>query len=91
MMPLQLVRKPPTTRSFNERLKITLDGNHTLKQKIGMLLDVCDQPFLVLAHPEEIIRLAELLDRPLTLGTEAADDIFLSPESFVECAIPTSI
>src|SRR5439155_1127340 len=56
-----------------------------------MLLDVCDQPFLVLAHSEEIIRLAELLDRPLALGTQAADDIFLSPEPFVEGAVPARI
>src|SRR5438067_11613164 len=56
-----------------------------------MLLDVCDQPFLVLAHSEEIIRLAELLDRPLALRTQAADDIFLSPEPFVEGAIPACI
>lgn len=30
-MTLQLIRKPPTNKSFNERLKITLLGNHTLK------------------------------------------------------------
>jgi hypothetical protein len=38
-MTLQLIRKPPTTKKFNERLKITLEGNHTLKQKVGMLLE----------------------------------------------------
>src|SRR5437867_5220053 len=56
-----------------------------------MPLDVRDQPLLVLAHPEEIVRLAELLDRPLALRTQAADDIFLSPEPFVEGAVPARI
>ena len=37
-MSLQMVRKPPTNKSFNQRLKITLPGNHTLKQKTCMLL-----------------------------------------------------
>ena len=35
---LELVRKPPIGISRSERLKITLDGNHTIKQKIAMLL-----------------------------------------------------
>jgi hypothetical protein len=37
-MTLQLVRKPPFGNVRTDRLKITLDGNHTIKQKIGMLL-----------------------------------------------------
>ena len=37
-MTLQMVRKPPTNKTPNERLKITLTGNHTLKQKTCMLL-----------------------------------------------------
>jgi len=39
-MTIQLVRKPPTHKAFNERLKITLLGNHTMKQKGAMLFDV---------------------------------------------------
>ena len=39
-MPLQLVRKPLIGITRNDRLKITLDGNHTLKQKTCMLLQV---------------------------------------------------
>jgi hypothetical protein len=39
-MPLQLVRKPPIGNARNDRLKITLAGNHTLKQKTSMLLQV---------------------------------------------------
>jgi hypothetical protein len=35
-----MIRKPPTNKSFRDRLKITLDGTHTTKQKIGMLLEV---------------------------------------------------
>ena len=37
-MSLQMVRKPPTSKTFNQRLKITLPGNHTLKQKTCMLM-----------------------------------------------------
>jgi len=36
-MTLQLVRKPPIGNSRTERLKITLSGRHTMKQKLGML------------------------------------------------------
>ena len=39
-MTLQLVRKPPIGNTRNDRLKITLAGNHTLKQKTCMLLQV---------------------------------------------------
>ena len=35
---IQLVRKPPTNKAYNDRLKITLAGNHTIKQKTCMLL-----------------------------------------------------
>ena len=37
---LQLIRKPPVGIPRSERLKITLAGNHTLKQKTCMLLQV---------------------------------------------------
>ena len=39
-MPLQLVRKPPVGNVRSDRLKITLDGRHTLKQKACMLMQV---------------------------------------------------
>jgi hypothetical protein len=39
-MPLQLVRKPPIGNTRNDRLKITLDGRHTMKQKASMLMQV---------------------------------------------------
>jgi hypothetical protein len=39
-MPIQLVRKPPIGATRNDRLKVTLAGNHTLKQKTCMLLQV---------------------------------------------------
>lgn len=39
-MTLQLVRKPPIGNIRSERLKITLAGNHTIKQKVCMLLQV---------------------------------------------------
>jgi len=38
-MTYELIRKPPTNKSFNDRFKITLLGNHTMKQKAAMLLE----------------------------------------------------
>jgi len=37
-MTVQIVRKPPTNKAYNERLKITLAGNHTMRQKTCMML-----------------------------------------------------
>jgi hypothetical protein len=37
-MPLKLVRKPPIGNVRSDRFKVTLDGSHTTKQKIAMLL-----------------------------------------------------
>ena len=37
-MPLKLVRKPPIGIPRSDRFKITLNGAHTTKQKISMLL-----------------------------------------------------
>src|ERR1035437_4726608 len=39
-MPLQLVRKPPIGNVRSERLKVMLAGNHTMKQKASMLMQV---------------------------------------------------
>jgi hypothetical protein len=39
-MTLQLVRKPAIGHVRSERLKVTLAGNHTIKQKVSMLLQV---------------------------------------------------
>jgi len=39
-MPLQLVRKPPIGNTRSDRLKITLAGRHSLKQKASMLMQV---------------------------------------------------
>jgi len=39
-MPLQLVRKPPIGNTRNDRLNITLDGRHTMKEKACMLMQV---------------------------------------------------
>jgi hypothetical protein len=38
LMPLKLVRKPPIGNPRSDRFKVTLDGVHTTKQKISMLL-----------------------------------------------------
>jgi hypothetical protein len=37
-MPCKLVRKPPIGNPRSDRFKVTLDGIHTTKQKISMLL-----------------------------------------------------
>ena len=39
-MSIQLVRKPPVGNTRSDRLKITLDGRHTMKQKSAMLMQV---------------------------------------------------
>ena len=37
-MTIRMLRKPPIGNVKSDRLKITLAGNHTLKQKTCMLL-----------------------------------------------------
>ena len=39
-MTVRLLRKPPVGAAKSDRLKITLAGNHTLKQKTCMLMQV---------------------------------------------------
>lgn len=39
-MTIQLVRKPPLANIKSERLKVTLAGSHTMKQKACMLMQV---------------------------------------------------
>ena len=39
-MTVQIVRKPPEGKVKSDRLKVTLAGNHTLKQKTCMLMQV---------------------------------------------------
>jgi hypothetical protein len=39
-MTIQLVRKPPIGNTRSDRLKITLDGRHTMKEKACMLMQV---------------------------------------------------
>jgi hypothetical protein len=39
-MTVRMLRKPPVGAAKSDRLKITLAGNHTLKQKTCMLLQV---------------------------------------------------
>src|ERR1700692_2598742 len=39
-MPVQLVRKPPIGNTRNDRLKITLAGNHSLDEKLCMAMQI---------------------------------------------------
>ena len=53
--------------------------------------NVLDQTLLILAHFEEVVVFAQLLDRALAVRTEPIVNVFFSPESLVECAVPASI
>jgi hypothetical protein len=53
--------------------------------------NVFDETVLILAHPKEIVGLAEPFDRTLTVGAETVDDVLFGPEPFIECAVPSSI
>src|SRR5690348_13619865 len=94
-MTIQLVRKPPVGKKF-ESLRIVLDGNHTLKQKVSMLL----QAKFALEHDYNVhfagttnlyMPLVDQWGHPLTHfpdGTEIADHI-LNVKSPYHCAADT--
>lgn len=64
-MTVRILRKPPIGNAKSDRLKITLAGNHTLKQKTCMLL----QAKYYLQH-EERIRFAGPTDVYISLIDE---------------------
>ena len=39
-MPLQLVKKPPIGKTRSGRLKVTMAGNHTLEEKMCMMIQM---------------------------------------------------
>lgn len=70
-MTIQMVRKPPTNKAFNDRLKITLAGNHTLKDKTCMLQQVeyyleCEQRIDFAGPIDVYIALVDQYGYPLT-------------------------
>src|SRR5205807_9939028 len=56
-----------------------------------MILDVRDETVLILAHPEEVVALAQPLDWPLTIRAEPLHDILFGPETLVEGAVPAGV
>ena len=92
-MTLQLVRKPPTNKAFNERLKITMLGNHTLKQKTCMLLQakyyLQHEQRIDFAGPTDVyVALIDQYGHPLThfFNGNAIADYNIVIESPYHCA-----
>ena len=56
-----------------------------------MLLNVFDQAVLILPHLEEVVMFADAFDWPFAVRAEAVLDIFLSPKSLVERAVPSGV
>ncbi len=91
-MTIQLIRKPPVGKKFDS-LRIVLEGNHTLKQKVSMLL----QAKFMLEHDHNVhfagmtnlyMPLVDKWGHPLTHfpdGTEIAEHI-LNINSPYHCA-----
>ena len=56
--------------------------------KIGMCLDILNEPVLVFAHPEKVILLRNLHRRPPAIRTIPINQILLRPESLIRNTIP---
>lgn len=89
----RLVRKPPIGNVKSDRLKITLAGNHTLKQKAGMLLEakfyLQHEENIEFAGPTDVyIALIDQWGHPLTnfFNGNAISDYNLLIESPYHCA-----
>jgi len=92
-MPLQLVRKPPVGNVRSDRLKITLDGRHTMKQKACMLMQVKfwlhHEHGIDIAGPSDLyLSLLDSNGYPLTTfrDGQAMSDYSLVVESPYHCA-----
>ena len=89
----RLVRKPPIGKVKSDRLKITLDGKHTLKQKACMLLQakyyLQHEQNIGFAGPTDVyIALIDADGHPLThfFNGNAISDYNLLIESPYHCA-----
>ena len=60
--------------------------------KARVILDIRNQPILILAHTEEVVVLGDPLHRAATVGTQAAFlQVFLRPEALVGHAVPARV
>lgn len=57
----------------------------------GVIVDVADQPVLVLPHAEEVVCLGDPLDGPPAIGTAATSKVLLGPEPLVGHAVPAHV
>ena len=91
-MTIQLVRKPPVGKKFDS-LRVILEGNHTLKQKVAKLLEAKfmlehDQNIHFAGNTNLYMNLVDQWGHPLTHfpnGDEIADYI-LEIKSPYHCA-----
>ena len=54
-------------------------------------LDLIDQPLLILPHLEELIVLAEPINRAFAIRTESIGHVFFRPKALIERAVPACI
>jgi hypothetical protein len=92
-MTVRMIRKPPVGNVRSDRLKITLDGRHTLKQKACMLMQVKfwlhHEQGIDIAGPSDLyLSLLDSNGYPLTTfrDGQAMSDYNLVIESPYHCA-----
>ncbi len=59
--------------------------------ELRVLVDVLDQPLLVLAHPEEVVRFLDLLDGPVAFRAFAVHEVLLHEKPLVRHAVPAVV
>ena len=59
--------------------------------KLGILFDMFQQPFLVFGHPEKITLFLDPLDRSAAIGAVAFSQLAFQPESFAGRTVPAFI
>src|SRR5215472_5450994 len=87
-------RLRPADREVLKRL--AQEAEHLVAVALGLdeawvVLEVLDQPLLVLGHPEEVVLLFDEGQRPLVIWTLAVDDLLLRVEALAPVAIPAAV
>jgi len=59
--------------------------------EVGVVVDVPDEPLLVLAHPEEVVALLAKLGDRLVVGALAVDELRLGVEAFAAHAVVAAV
>jgi hypothetical protein len=92
-MSFEILPKPPVGNTKTERLKITLEGNHTLKQKISMLLEIKfwlnEKHGISFAGPSDVyVALIDQYGHPLShfANHEAIGNLWVRSRSPYHCA-----